>query len=392
MRSLHLGLVLLVLALGFLEERVEVGGDVHVLSLVQLEVFEVANEHGVHTHANNVGNDVKDSEGKDDGETEGNSGKGTVLGIQDGNSDDGAQGSEKGLSDEEDESGDGVHDDRGEEVAGDQVEALTRSVAEAVSVHCDVDVGELVDVLDNSLDAREDALDAGDQAHEELVLGVGLLGELQKEVHELDDRQHESSEGQRAKGGGDGMEQGCNRIFSWLSCRDNITGEVPASYGTSHHVLVNSGEERGNPEKGKHLEEQEIADFLVEVSNRCGIASSNIDGVIEGDTPQVNERGDPEGSEAEENGNDDSQYGEEQGVVLNTTASFLHHGTSQSNLLAEENDEKNQDGIQSKYDVRNNHDSLRFSSFGSMQSPITLRLRGRQLKCLCLPWLVPQHL
>jgi len=311
---------------------VEVGGDVHVISLVQFKVFKVANEHGVHADANNVRNDVKDGERNDDGETEGHSGQGAALGIQDGNGNDGAQGGEEGLSDKKDEPGDGVHDDGGEEVAGDEVKALACGVAEAVAVHRNVDVGELVDVLDDALDAREQALEAGDEAHEELVLGVGLLGELQKEVHELHDRQHERSECQRTKGGGNRVEQRAQCVFSGLSCGYNIAREVPPSHGSSHNVLVNSGNYGNDPEKGKHLVEQEIADFLIEVN-----LIDDLHGII-GDTPQVNERGNPEGSKAEENSDDESQDGEKQGIVLDTTAGFLHHGASQGNLLAEEND------------------------------------------------------
>lgn len=60
-------------------------------------------------------------------------------------------------------------------------------------MHSDVDVGEFVDVLNNSLDACKDALEAGDQTNQELVFGVGFLGELQKEVQELNNGQYKST-------------------------------------------------------------------------------------------------------------------------------------------------------------------------------------------------------
>ena len=41
-----------------------------------------------------------------------------------------------------------------------------------------MDVGKLVDVLDNSLDATKEALEAGDQADQKSIFGIGLLGEL----------------------------------------------------------------------------------------------------------------------------------------------------------------------------------------------------------------------
>lgn len=46
------------------------------------------------------------------------------------------------------------------------------------------------------------------------------------------------------------MEQRRNSVFSGLASRDDITGEVPSSDGPSNNVLVDGGEESGNPEKG----------------------------------------------------------------------------------------------------------------------------------------------
>jgi len=89
----------------------------------------------------------------------------TVISIQNSNCDNGAKSSEECLPHEEHEASNGVHNNSREEISGDEVEALTGSLAEAVTMHCYVNVGKFVDVLDYSLDASKNALEGRNQAH-----------------------------------------------------------------------------------------------------------------------------------------------------------------------------------------------------------------------------------
>jgi len=161
---------------------VQVRGDIQILSLVHLQIFEVADKDSVHTNTNDLGDDVEDSEGDDDGEAQGDGGQRLIMSIQNGNSNDGAEGSEEDLANEEDEASDGVHDDSAEEVARNEVKALSCCRAETVSMHGNMDVGELVDVLNDALNAAKDALETADEAYQNTVLGVGFLAHLQKEI------------------------------------------------------------------------------------------------------------------------------------------------------------------------------------------------------------------
>lgn len=56
-----------------------------------------------------------------------------------------------------------------------------------------MNVSELVDVLNDALDATQDALEAADEANQESVLCVGFLGHLQQEVQKLNYGQHKRS-------------------------------------------------------------------------------------------------------------------------------------------------------------------------------------------------------
>jgi len=199
---------------GFLQHFVEIGRNVHISVLVHLQIFKVAYEDSVHSDTNHVGDDVEDSERDDDGEPKGHGCQGTVEGIQSANCNKATDGGEQCFADKEDEASDGVHNHSWEEIARNKVEALTRGVAETVPVHSNINVRKFVDELHNALDAPEEALENRNEAHQKSVLRVLFFGQLQKEVRKLDDCQNQRSEGQRANGGGEGVEQGWERIFS----------------------------------------------------------------------------------------------------------------------------------------------------------------------------------
>jgi len=114
LRGIGIGFVL---GSGLLEQMVQIRRDIHVFALVHLQIFEVADENGIHTGADNMGNQVKDNEGDADSETQRHSGQGSVLSFQDTNCNDSANGSKQGLADEKDETANGVHDDSREHVA-----------------------------------------------------------------------------------------------------------------------------------------------------------------------------------------------------------------------------------------------------------------------------------
>jgi len=107
-------------------------------------------------------------------------------------------------------------------------------------VHCDVDVSESIDELDNSLDAADDTLDARDQENQDSVLSVRLLGDVKDKVDELDDGQEQRSESQRSerkrKSSSKRSECGGSSI---RSVSVDVSREVPGGESSSNRNLEN---------------------------------------------------------------------------------------------------------------------------------------------------------
>jgi len=141
-----------------LQHVVEIRADVQVSILVVLKILKVTNEYCVNTGANNVRNNMQHNERDHTSKTNSDHAELTAQIVDYTNCQHNTNGSEKDLAHKQHETADDVHDHAVEEIAWNEIKTSLRCVAETVTVHSNIDIGELVDIAYNSLNATKEAL------------------------------------------------------------------------------------------------------------------------------------------------------------------------------------------------------------------------------------------